>query len=176
MDALSAFAGAEGETAGRTGTALFLLVGDALGATASAVGLFAALGERGAVVFKLDARIAAVFAGFGLGGVGFAWVGFAVGAADGAGVGRADGLGGRVSVGGVAIAGVAVAGAEGNATTAVGSVVGTRGEPKKCASAPPSSNPAKMTTITRGKSGSPPPASSSDRRRRRGSLIRPSLS
>jgi hypothetical protein len=56
---------------------------------------------------------------------------------------------------------------------AVGAVIGEREPPKKCASRPPSNNPAKMTMRMSGTSGKPPPPfeSSSDLRRRGGSLI-----
>lgn len=65
---------------------------------------------------------------------------------------------------------VGVAIGVGSAAIAGGADCGAFPRPKKCASAPPSSRPAKITTITSGTKGSPPRDSSSVRRRRRRSL------
>ncbi len=97
--------------------------------------------------------------------------------------GRGDGASERLAlgacVGGVVVTGsdvgieAGVADGDGSATIAVIAGLGAvLDPPKKWASAPPRSNPAKITTRTSGKSGSPPPDSLSDLRLRCGSLNR----
>lgn len=106
-------------------------------------------------------------------GAGFA-LGTGVVDAVATGVGAAVGktVGGAVAANTRGGAGTGLGGA---AAAIGGSDLAERFEPpKKCASAPPRSSPAKMTTSTSGKSGIPPPAgSSSERRRRRGPSIYP---
>jgi hypothetical protein len=137
-----------------------------LAATPTTVAVFAGLG----VLRRLDVRsFAGVLTAVGLGTGDVEGTGVA--RADGldTGFARADGFGTGVGVAGGVIIGAGLAVEVGSAAIGEDAEIGARGEPKKCASAPPNSNPAKITTRTRGKSGSPPPASS-DRRRRRGSL------
>jgi hypothetical protein len=96
-----------------------------------------------------------------------AGVRLAAGVSLAAGVGVAAGVGIGVTAGaGVASGGVWIG--EGIAARGMGVALGAEfAPPKKCASAPPRSKPAKITTKTSGKSGSPPPESSERRRRRR---------
>lgn len=55
-----------------------------------------------------------------------------------------------------AASGVGVTTGDGSAAIAVGSALGVFPPPKKCASPPPNSNPAKTTTMIKGNSGNPP--------------------